>query len=44
MDYTLTRIDPDATGHYPNSQKSTVPDPLEDQVHKNIFLGKLSIL
>jgi len=41
MDYTLTRIDPDAPGHYPNSQKSTVPDPLEDQVHKNIFLGKL---
>jgi NADH-quinone oxidoreductase subunit B len=41
MDYTLTRIDPDAPGHYPNSQQSTVPDPLEDQVHKNIFLGKL---
>ncbi len=41
MDYTLTRIDPDAPGHYPNSQTSTVPDPLEDQVHKNIFLGKL---
>ncbi len=41
MDYTLTRIDPDDTGHYPNSQKSTVPDPMEDQVHKNIFLGKL---
>lgn len=41
MDYTLTRIDPDAPGHYPNSRKSTVPDPLEDQVHRNIFLGKL---
>jgi NADH-quinone oxidoreductase subunit B len=41
MDYTLTRIDPDASGHYPSGQKSTVPDPLEDQVHKNIFLGKL---
>jgi NADH-quinone oxidoreductase subunit B len=41
MDYTLTRIDPDGPGHYPNSQKSTVPDPLEDQVHRNIFLGKL---
>jgi NADH-quinone oxidoreductase subunit B len=41
MDYTLTRINPDAPGHYPNSQVSTVPDPLEDQVHKNIFLGKL---
>lgn len=41
MDYTLTRIDPDAPGHYPTGQKSTVPDPLEDQVHRNIFLGKL---
>lgn len=41
MDYTLTRIDPDAPGHYPNGQKSTVPDPMEDQVHKNIYLGKL---
>jgi len=41
MDYTLTRINTDALGHYPNTQKSIVPDPLEDQVHKNIFLGKL---
>lgn len=41
MDYTLTRIDPNGSGHYPTSQKSTVPDPLEDQVHRNIFLGKL---
>ena len=44
MDYTLTRIDPDATGHYPNSQQSTVPDPMEDQVHKNIFLGNLETI
>lgn len=41
MDYTLTRLDPEAPGHYPTGRKSTVPDPLEDQVHKNIFLGKL---
>ncbi len=41
MDYTLTRIDPDAPGRYPNGERSTVSDPLEDQVHKNIFLGKL---
>ena len=41
MDYTLTRIDPDAPGHYPNSQQSIVPDPLDDQVHRNIYLGKL---
>jgi NADH-quinone oxidoreductase subunit B len=41
MDYTLTRIDPEAPGHYPNRHQSKVPDPMEDQVHKNIFLGKL---
>jgi len=44
MDYTLTRIDPDTPGHYPNSRKTTVPDPLEDQVHKNIYLGKLETI
>jgi NADH-quinone oxidoreductase subunit B len=41
MDYTLTRVDPDSTGHYPNSQRSKVPDPLEEHVHRNVFLGKL---
>lgn len=44
MDYTLTRINPDGSGHYPPSQKSIVPDPLEDQVHKNIYLGKLETI
>jgi NADH-quinone oxidoreductase subunit B len=44
MDYTLTRINPDGSGHYPTSQKSIVPDPLEDQVHKNIYLGKLETI
>ena len=44
MDYTLTRINPDGSGHYPTGQKSIVPDPLEDQVHKNIFLGKLETI
>jgi len=41
MDYTLTRADPDTTGHYPNQQKTIVNDPVEDHVHKNIYLGKL---
>ena len=41
MPYTLTRVDPDPAGHYPNSQRSAVPDPLEEHVHRNIFLGKL---
>lgn len=41
MDYTLTRIDPNDPGHYPTGKKTTVPDPLEDHIHKNIYLGKL---
>ena len=40
MEYTLTRIDPNAP-RYPQQQKEPVRDPIEDQVHKNIFLGKL---
>ena len=43
MEYTLTRIDPNAPNEqYPIGQRETVADPLlEDQVHKNIFIGKL---
>lgn len=43
MKYTLTRIDPNAANDtYPIQQTTQgVPDPLEEQVHKNIFLGKL---
>ena len=42
MQYNLTRIDPDAPNEqYPIGERETVPDPLEDQVHKNIFMGKL---
>ena len=41
MDYTLTRIDPDEPGRYPPVHRQQVQDPLEEQVHKNIFLGKL---
>jgi NADH-quinone oxidoreductase subunit B len=44
MDYTLTRINPDGSGHYPNGQRSIVPDPLEDQVHRNVFVGKLETI
>ena len=42
MDYTLTRIDPNnPQKRYPEQSRETVGDPLEDQVHKNIYMGKL---
>lgn len=42
MQYNLTRIDPDAPNdQYPIGERETVSDPLEDQVHKNIYMGKL---
>ncbi len=42
MDYSLTRIATDADQtRYPQEQRIAVPDPLEEQVHKNIFMGKL---
>jgi NADH-quinone oxidoreductase subunit B len=42
MKYTLTRIDPNsADGRYPMQKRETVSDPLDDQVHKNIYMGKL---
>ena len=40
MEYTLTRIDQNSQ-KYPMHKRETVADPLESQVHKNIFLGKL---
>jgi len=40
MEYTLTRIDKNAQ-RYPMEQRSKVPDPIEEQLSKNIFLGKL---
>jgi NADH-quinone oxidoreductase subunit B len=40
MEYTLTRIDQNAAD-YPMQKQETVGDPLEDQVHKNVFVGKL---
>ncbi|MGH8541932.1 MAG: NuoB/complex I 20 kDa subunit family protein [Stenotrophobium sp.] len=43
MEYTLTRIDPNAR-RYPQQQRQTVRDPMEEQVHRNIYLGKLETL
>lgn len=40
MEYTLTRVDPKAS-RYPMQQRSAVPDPMEAQVHRNIFMGRL---
>lgn len=42
MKYTLTHIDQNTPGgRYPHQRQETVDDPLEREVHKNIFLGKL---
>lgn len=42
MDYTLTRIDPNnPQTRYPEQSREQVSDPMEDQVHKNIYMGKL---
>jgi NADH-quinone oxidoreductase subunit B len=40
MEYTLTRIDPNAP-KYPQQQKEPARDPMEEQVHRNIYMGKL---
>ena len=42
MQYKLTRIDPDAPNEqYPIGERETVADPLEGQIHRNIYMGKL---
>ena len=41
MEYTLTRIDQNSQ-RYPMQKREQVADPLETQVHKNVFMGKLS--
>lgn len=42
MKYTLTRIDPNAANdRYPIQQKETVADPLEADIEKNIYMGRL---
>ena len=40
MEYTLTRIDTDGP-RYPQEQREPARDPMEDQMHRSIFLGKL---
>ena len=40
MEYTLTRIDRNAK-RYPMEQRTTVPDPVEQAVQKNVFMGRL---
>ena len=42
MKYTLTRANPNSPGGvYPMQQQETVADPLEDEVHKTVFMGRL---
>ncbi|MGB0955701.1 MAG: NuoB/complex I 20 kDa subunit family protein [Panacagrimonas sp.] len=43
MEYTLTRIDKNAA-RYPMQQREVLADPLEQHIHRNIFLGKLESL
>lgn len=40
MEYTLTRIDQNSQ-RYPMQKREQVADPLETQVHKNVFMGRL---
>ena len=42
MKYTLTRANPESPeGLYPMQTQTTVADPLEDEVHKSVFMGRL---
>ena len=42
MKYTLTRANPDgAQGAYPMQTQQAVADPMEDEVHKSVFMGRL---
>ena len=43
MKYTLTKANPDAD-IYPAQTSQTVNDPLEDEVNKNVFMGRLEDL
>ena len=43
MKYTLTKANPDADT-YPAQTSQTVNDPLEDEVNKNVFMGRLEDL
>ncbi|SUB15771.1 NADH-quinone oxidoreductase subunit B [Pantoea agglomerans] len=43
MDYTLTRIDPNGgeNDRYPLQKQEIVSDPLEQHVHRSVYMGKL---
>src|SRR3990167_2045037 len=42
MQYTLTRIDPDAANaQYPIGERESVADPPAGPAHRNIYMGKL---
>lgn len=40
MEYTLTRIDPNAQ-RYPMQQRESAADPIQEHIKKNVWLGKL---
>ena len=42
MKYTLTRVDPNAAhNRYPIQQTETVADPVQAEIDKNVFMGRL---
>ncbi len=42
MKYTLTRVNPESPqGLYPMETQTSVADPMDDEVHKTVFMGKL---
>lgn len=41
MKYTLTQADPQSADYPMNRQQSDLPDPVEEQVHRSIYMGKL---
>lgn len=42
MDYTLTRIDPNGENdRYPLQKQEIVTDPLEQEINKSVYMGKL---
>lgn len=43
MSYKLTRIDPNTpeSSQYPVGERRIVDDPMDEQVHRNVFMGRL---
>jgi len=41
MQYTLTQVDANNSGVYPEGKRELVSDPLETHVHRNVYMGKL---